>query len=64
LPRPRPSTAPTSCDTENGWALHGLAEFPRRRDARAETEQLDARFARAWQRAQVEIASSCFCRRG
>jgi hypothetical protein len=49
---------------ENGWALHGLAECLRRRAATAEAAQLDARFSRAWQRAQVQIAGSCFCRRG
>ena len=48
---------------DNGWALHGLAECLRRRGAADEAHAVADRFARAWSRAQVEIGSSCFCRR-
>ncbi len=48
---------------ENGWALHGLEECLRRKGATAEADAVHARFADAWRWADVEIKSSCFCRR-
>lgn len=48
--------------TENGWSLHGLAECLRRRGETAEAEKVEARFAKAWTRADGTITASCFCR--
>jgi tetratricopeptide (TPR) repeat protein len=45
---------------DNGWALHGLAECLRRRNA-PEAAAVEAAFRRAWAHADVEIAASCFC---
>jgi tetratricopeptide (TPR) repeat protein len=45
----------------NGWALHGLAECQRRRNQDASATE--AAFAEAWRHADVQIKSSCFCRR-
>jgi tetratricopeptide (TPR) repeat protein len=47
---------------ENGWSLHGLAECLRRRDDVADARRVEARFDRAWARADVKLAGSCFCR--
>jgi tetratricopeptide (TPR) repeat protein len=47
----------------NGWALLGLAECLRARGATHEVAATEARVRQAWQRAQVEIKASCFCRR-
>jgi tetratricopeptide (TPR) repeat protein len=49
---------------ENGWALFGLAKALRARGADAEAAQVDARFKKAWARADVTIAASCFCAAG
>ena len=49
---------------ENGWALNGLAECLRGLDREAEADDADTRFERAWERADVEIPGSCFCRTG
>jgi tetratricopeptide (TPR) repeat protein len=48
----------------NGWALHGLAECLRGLGRVAEADEVDARFAEAWERADVEIPGSCYCRVG
>jgi tetratricopeptide (TPR) repeat protein len=48
---------------ENGWALHGLVECLRRRDAGAEVAVVEARFAKAWAHADTSLEhGSCFCR--
>jgi tetratricopeptide (TPR) repeat protein len=49
---------------ENGWALHGLAESLARLGRSDEALEVDARFKKAWARADVRLAASCFCRRG
>ncbi len=49
---------------ENGWALHGLAECLRGLDRHDEALPVEARFETAWQRADIEIPGSCFCRTG
>ena len=49
---------------ENGWSLHGLAECLRRTGRVAEAEAVDARFRLAWQRADVVLPGSCYCRIG
>jgi tetratricopeptide (TPR) repeat protein len=46
---------------ENGWALYGLARCLRAREADAEAAKADARFAKAWARADVELHATCFC---
>ncbi len=48
----------------NGWSLHGLAECLRRRGEGGEAAEVEARFRAAWQRADVALRASCFCRRG
>ena len=47
---------------ENGWSLFGLAECLRGLGREAEARDAEARFERAWERADVEIPGSCFCR--
>ena len=47
----------------NGWAWHGLEECLRRRGATAEADAAAASFGKAWGHADVQIKSSCFCRR-
>jgi tetratricopeptide (TPR) repeat protein len=46
---------------ENGWSLHGLAESLRAQGKSAEAATMDARFKKAWSRADIQIASSCLC---
>ena len=46
---------------ENGWALHGLARCLRERGATEEAAAVEARFTKAWSRADVTIKTSCFC---
>jgi tetratricopeptide (TPR) repeat protein len=48
----------------NGWSLRGLVTCLERRGARSEAVATRAAFDAAWQRADVEIAASCFCARG
>lgn len=48
----------------NGWALHGLAESLRRQGKEKEAAAVDVEFQKAWARADVEIKSSCYCRKG
>lgn len=47
---------------ENGWALHGLAECLRATGRADEAAAVEARFAKAWARADTEIPGSCYCR--
>lgn len=47
---------------ENGWALHGLAECLRNLGRDAEAAGVQARFTKAWARADVEIPGSCYCK--
>lgn len=48
-------------NTENGWSLHGLAECLKARGATAEAGEVEARFRKAWARADTKIQSSCLC---
>ena len=48
----------------NGWALNGLAESLRAQGKDKEASAVDAQFAKAWARADVQIKSSCYCRKG
>lgn len=49
---------------ENGWALHGLAQCLRGQNKTDEAKAVEARFARAWARSDIKIATSCFCVKG
>jgi tetratricopeptide (TPR) repeat protein len=49
---------------ENGWSLHGLAQCLRARKADAEAAEVEARFEKAWARADVPLTLSCFCQEG
>lgn len=46
----------------NGWSLHGLAECYRRMNRDPEAIELESRFDLVWERADVAIKASCFCR--
>lgn len=46
---------------ENGWSLFGLAESLRAQGKTAEADEVELRFQAAWQRADVELTSSCYC---
>jgi tetratricopeptide (TPR) repeat protein len=48
----------------NGWALHGLEECLRRTGRTAEADATLRAFRERWQRADVTIRASCFCRTG
>jgi tetratricopeptide (TPR) repeat protein len=48
----------------NGWALHGLEEALRRQGRTDEAAPVAASFRERWQRADVVIQASCFCRTG
>jgi tetratricopeptide (TPR) repeat protein len=45
---------------ENGWSLQGLADCLRQRNV-AEAADVQARFQKTWQRADVKIGTSCLC---
>lgn len=45
---------------ENGWSLFGLAKCLRARKAGAEADSVDARFRKAWARADVTLGASRF----
>lgn len=49
---------------DNGWALFGLAECQRLSGRASEAAATEASFQRRWQRADVTIRASCFCRTG
>jgi tetratricopeptide (TPR) repeat protein len=46
---------------ENGWALRGLAQALEAQGKRPEAEDVKARLAKAWARADVVVDSSCLC---
>ncbi len=46
---------------ENGWSLQGLARALRAQGRTKEAGTANARFRKAWARADVEVASSCLC---
>jgi len=48
---------------ENGWALHGLAECLRKSGKTDEMAEVERRFRKSWQNADIELRASCFCRR-
>ena len=48
----------------NGWSLYGLGRALRLQGKDAEAEQVEARFAEAWEGADTTLRSSCFCQPG
>lgn len=44
----------------NGWSLFGLAEALRAQDRKQEADEVDERFVKAWQSADVELEASVF----
>lgn len=46
---------------ENGWSLYGLARSLRLQGKAAEASTVAVRFQKAWECADVKLASSCFC---
>jgi len=46
--------------TDNGWSLFGLAQALRAQDKKAEADAVQARFDKAWSRADVKLSSSRF----
>ena len=46
---------------ENGWSLYGLAEALRAVGNGVEAEEVEARAAAAWSRADIEPGPSCLC---
>ncbi|MGE5344966.1 MAG: hypothetical protein ACM3JH_03335, partial [Acidithiobacillales bacterium] len=49
---------------ENGWSLFGLGRALRLQKKDAEAADLEARFHRIWDRADVTLGSTCFCQPG
>jgi tetratricopeptide (TPR) repeat protein len=49
---------------KNGWALHGLAEALRRQGKEKDAAQCEAQLSESWQRSDVKLTASCFCRTG
>lgn len=47
--------------TENGWSLWGLARTLREQGKAAEADAVQARFRKAWKRADVSLSSTCYC---
>lgn len=48
-------------NAENGWALWGLARSLRAQEKLAEADAVQARFRKAWKRADVSLESTCYC---
>lgn len=46
---------------ENGWSLQGLSRALRAQQKTKKAAGVDARFKKAWARADVDVASSCLC---
>jgi tetratricopeptide (TPR) repeat protein len=49
---------------DNGWSLHGLAATLEALGRKAEAATVNDRFRKIWERADVQIQSSCFCVEG
>ncbi len=45
---------------ENGWALFGLAQALKQKGSTEATE-VEARFAKAWEHADIRISATCLC---
>jgi tetratricopeptide (TPR) repeat protein len=48
----------------NGWSLFGLARSLEVQEKKAEAAKVDAEFQKVWGRADLKLASSCFCQPG
>lgn len=48
-------------NAENGWSLWGLARSLRAQERGADADAVQARFRRAWKRADVSLESTCYC---
>lgn len=46
---------------ENGWALWGLARSLRAQTRTADADAVQARFKKAWKRADISLESTCYC---
>lgn len=46
---------------ENGWSLWGLARSLRAQERTADADAAQARYRRAWKRADVSLESTCYC---
>jgi tetratricopeptide (TPR) repeat protein len=46
---------------ENGWALWGLARSLRAQQRTSEADAVQARFKKAWKRADISLESTCYC---
>jgi tetratricopeptide (TPR) repeat protein len=49
---------------ENGWGLYGLARSLRHQGKGQEASEVEARFAKVWEKADTKISSPCFCQPG
>ena len=48
----------------NGWSLFGLARSLRLEGKDAEAAEIETRFQKIWENADVKLSSSCFCQPG
>jgi tetratricopeptide (TPR) repeat protein len=46
---------------ENGWSLYGLSQALKGQGKTAEALTVKLQFDKAWERADIKLASSCFC---
>jgi tetratricopeptide (TPR) repeat protein len=46
---------------ENGWSLWGLARALEKQGKRAEAQAAELRFAKAWERSETKLDSTCLC---
>jgi len=46
---------------ENGWALWGLARSLRGQQRTSDADAVQARFKKAWKRADISLESTCYC---
>jgi len=48
-------------NAENGWSLWGLARALRAQERLVDADAVEARFRKAWKRADVSLESTCYC---
>jgi tetratricopeptide (TPR) repeat protein len=48
----------------NGWALYGLSRALRQQGKKAQAKAVELQFRKAWEQADVELHSACFCLQG
>jgi tetratricopeptide (TPR) repeat protein len=49
---------------DNGWSLYGLSQALKAQGKSAEAAEFDAKFQKAWSKADTKINSSCLCQEG